>query len=66
MFLLRELCMPELSPEDQKKVDEFVSSNVNTEERPPFRPLRLLLVLLFVLLALTGISFMVAHDHGVM
>ncbi len=32
-----------LYPEDQEKVDEFVSRGINSVERKPFRPLRLIL-----------------------
>lgn len=34
-----------LSPEDQARVDQFISSGYNSTERKPFRPLRLLAVL---------------------
>ena len=37
-----------LHPEDQARVDEFVSRGVNSVERKPFRPLRLLLMLIAV------------------
>lgn len=43
-----------LSPEDQAKVDEFISSGYNSVERRPFRPFRLLLVL-WVVVSLLGI-----------
>ncbi|MBA6413967.1 DUF3094 family protein [Parahaliea sp. F7430] len=43
-----------LYPEDQAKVDAFLSSGVNSVERKPFRPLRLLLVLIAIVI---GISF---------
>ncbi len=39
---------PRLKPEDQAKVDEFVSRGVNSVERKPFRPLRLVIGLLVV------------------
>ena len=35
-----------LYPEDQKKVDEFVSRGINSVPRKPFRPLRLVLLLI--------------------
>ncbi|MFT5578859.1 MAG: hypothetical protein ACI9WS_001614 [Paraglaciecola psychrophila] len=44
-----------LYPEDQAKVDAFLSTGVNSVERKPFRPLRLLGVLL---LAVTGLSIL--------
>lgn len=56
--------MPELYPEDQKKVDEFLRSNVNDVERKPFKPLRLLAIIFAVLVLLTFISYLVARSHG--
>ena len=46
---------PKLSPEDQAKVDKFVSTGINSVERKPFRPFRLLLVLLAIV---TGLSIL--------
>lgn len=43
-----------LSPEDQAKVDDFVSKGYNDIERRPFRPL-LLLVVLWVVVSLLGL-----------
>lgn len=57
--------MPELYPEDQKKVDEFISSNVNSVERTQFKPLTLLLVIFVVLAVLTVGSYLIAVSHGV-
>ena len=57
--------MPDLYPEDQKKVDAFVRSNVNGVERKPFRPWLLLLCLFVILAAFTGLAFIVASGHGV-
>lgn len=57
--------MPELYPEDQKKVDEFLRSNVNDVERKPFRPLRLLAIIFGILGLLTFVSYLVALSHGV-
>jgi hypothetical protein len=56
---------PRLYPEDQAKVDKFVSSGVNAVERKPFRPLRLLLFLVIVVSGLTGISLLLARTAGV-
>jgi Protein of unknown function (DUF3094) len=42
-----------LKPEDQALVDEFTHSGVNSIERKPFRPLRLLLILVAIV---TGLS----------
>jgi len=49
-----------LYPEDQKRVDEFVSSGVNAVKRKPFRPLRLLLILIVVVTGFTFFSLWLA------
>jgi len=55
---------PALSAEDQAKVDKYLSSGVNSVERPPFRPLRLMFFLWGVLLVLGIISYVIAHMSG--
>ena len=55
---------PKLSPEDQAKVDEFVSSGYNDVERKPFRPLLLLLVLWCVVALLGLIAWLYAKKLG--
>ncbi len=57
--------MPELYPEDQKKVDEFLHADVNAVPRSEFRPWLLLLIIFSVLGLLTLVSFLVADSHGV-
>jgi len=57
--------MPELYPEDQKKVDEFLYSHVNDVERAEFKPLKLLGIIVALLGVLTLISYLVARSHGV-
>lgn len=64
-LLLTQLAMSELHPNDQKKVDHFLGSNVNAVERKPFSPLRLLAVIVVVLVALTAIAYWIAFHHGV-
>jgi hypothetical protein len=54
-----------LYPEDQAKVDKFVSSGINAVERKPFRPLRLLLFLIAVVMGLSILSQFLAHWAGV-
>ena len=54
-----------LYPEDQAKVDEFVSKGINSVERKPFRPLRLLLLLIAVVLGLSIFSQFLARWAGV-
>ncbi len=56
---------PELTPEDQAKVDKFVSTGINSVERKPFRPLRLLLFLVVVVSCLSGLSLLLARVSGV-
>jgi hypothetical protein len=56
---------PRLSPEDQAKVDKFVSSGINSVERKPFRPFRLLLFLIVIVSCLTGVSLLLARVAGV-
>jgi hypothetical protein len=56
---------PKLSPEDQAKVDEFVSTGVNSVERKPFRPLRLLLILIVIVTGLSILSQFLARYYGV-
>jgi hypothetical protein len=54
-----------LYPEDQKKVDEFVNRGINAVQRKPFRPLRLLLMLIVVVTALSILSQFLARWAGV-
>ncbi len=56
---------PKLSPEDQAKVDKFVSTGINSVERKPFRPFRLLLVLLAIVTGLSILSQLLARFSGV-
>jgi Protein of unknown function (DUF3094). len=57
--------MPELYPEDQQKVDEFLESNVNVVERKAFKPLKLLAIIFVALGLITWLSYWVAINHGV-
>ena len=54
----------ELSPEDQQKVDEFLTRGVNSVERKPFKPLRLMAMLLIVVTCLSIFSLMLARAYG--
>jgi len=58
--------MPELFPQDQQKVDEFLHSNVNDVERKPFRPFFLLMIIAAVLAVMTVLAFWVATSHQVL
>jgi len=53
-----------LHPEDQARVDAFISQGVNSVERKPFRPLRLLIMLLVVVTALSLVAQFLAHVVG--
>jgi hypothetical protein len=54
-----------LYPDDQKKVDEFVNRGINSVQRKPFRPLRLMLMLAFVVTALSILSQFLARWAGI-
>ncbi len=56
---------PRLYPSDQEKVDEFVTRGVNSVERKPFRPLRLMLMLIAVVMVLSLFSQWLARFAGV-
>ena len=54
-----------LYPEDQAKVDAFVTRGVNSVERKPFRPGRLLLMLIATVFGLSLFSQWLAQWAGV-
>ena len=54
-----------LYPEDQAKVDKFLSEGVNSVERRPFKPFRLLIILLVIVSALSVFSIGLARWAGV-
>ena len=54
-----------LYPEDQAKVDEFVKRGINSVPRKPFRPMRLLLLLIAVVLGLSVLSQFLARWAGI-
>ncbi|MCV6613543.1 MAG: DUF3094 domain-containing protein [Cellvibrionaceae bacterium] len=56
---------PKLSAEDQARVDRVINSGVNSIERKPFRPWRLLLLVWLVLFALGLTSWLIARAVGV-
>ena len=55
----------QLYPEDQARVDKFVSSGINSVERKPFKPFRLLLGLLAVVFFLSVFSQLLARWAGI-
>ena len=54
-----------LHPEDQARVDAFIKRGVNSVERKPFRPLRLLLILIGIVMGLSIFSQFLARWAGV-
>lgn len=54
-----------LYPEDQAKVDKFLSEGVNSVERKPFKPLRLLIILLIIVTSLTVLSLALTRAAGI-
>jgi hypothetical protein len=54
-----------LHPEDQARVDGFLSRGVNSVRRKPFRPFLLLLILLGVVTSLSLLSLFLARTAGV-
>ncbi len=54
-----------LYPEDQAKVDEYISRGVNSVERKPFRPGRLLIILIVIVFSLSAFSQFLARWAGI-
>lgn len=54
-----------LYPEDQAKVDAFLQRGVNSVERKPFRPLRLIALLIVVVTGFSLLSQGIARWAGV-
>ena len=54
-----------LYPEDQAKVDAFVSTGVNSVKRNPFRQGRLVVVLVVIVIGLSVFSQFLARWAGV-
>jgi hypothetical protein len=54
-----------LYPEDQKKVDDFVQRGINSVPRKPFRPGRLLIMLIVVVTLLSALSQLLVHWAGI-
>lgn len=55
-----------LSEEDQARVDEYLSRPQHQVEREPFKPMRLFVVTVSVLVFLTLFSWWMAVQNGVM
>ena len=54
-----------LYPEDQAKVDAFLKRGVNSVERKPFRPGRLLIMLVVIVVGLSIFSQWLARWAGI-
>ena len=54
-----------LHPQDQQRVDEFIKRGVNSVERKPFRPMRLLLLLIAIVMGLSIFSQLLVRWAGV-
>lgn len=54
-----------LYPKDQAKVDAFVTQGINAVERKPFRPGRLILILIAVVTVLSLLSQFIARWAGI-
>ena len=54
-----------LYPEDQEKVDGFLKRGVNSVERKPFRPGRLVIMLIVVVMGLSIFSQWLARWAGI-
>lgn len=58
--------MPELYPEDQKRVQQYLSDPVHQVDRKPFNPWLILSGIFVLLVVFSGISAWIAIDHGVL
>ena len=54
-----------LYPDEQAMVDEFVSRGVNSVERKPFKPFRLLFILMAIVIFLSVFSQLLARWAGI-
>ncbi len=54
-----------LYPEDQARVDEFTKSGINSVDRKPFKPMRLLIMLIAIVMGLSIFSQFLARWAGV-
>lgn len=54
-----------LYPEDQARVDHYLKEGYNDVERKPFKPMRLMIMLVVVVTVLSGVSITVARITGI-
>jgi hypothetical protein len=55
----------QLSDEDMARVEQYLNSGYNDTERKPFRPLRMMLLLLVVVSTLSALSMFIAKQAGI-
>ena len=60
-----EIDTPVLTPEDQARVDRFVSTGVNATDKKPFRPILLVILLVSVVTGFSLLSQLLAKTAGV-
>ena len=54
-----------LYPEDQERVNEYLGEGYNRTERKPFKPMRLMIMLLVVVTGFSLLSLVIARMAGV-
>ncbi|WP_159269109.1 DUF3094 family protein [Zhongshania aliphaticivorans] len=54
-----------LYPEDQAKVDAFLKQGYNSVERKPYRPLKLLAILLVMVTTISAGALLLAWASGI-
>ena len=54
-----------LYPEDQAKVDKFISTGINSVERKPFRPMLMVIMLIVVVTGFSLLSQLIARWAGI-
>ncbi|WP_372764003.1 DUF3094 family protein [Litorivivens sp.] len=54
-----------LYPEDQQRVDEYLKSGYNDTPRKPFKPLRMIFMLITVVTGFSILSIFLARTAGV-
>ena len=60
-----EIDTPVLPPEDQARVDRFVSTGVNATDKKPFRPILLVILVVSVVTGFSLLSQLLAKTAGV-
>ena len=55
----------QLSDEDMARVQEYLCSGYNDTERKPFRPLRMMVLLLVAVSSLSALSLFIARSQGI-